>query len=171
MPRLPLLLAASLALAAGACRSPSRPPAEGPAPSVRVDSLSLERTVCFGFCPAYLVVLRADGAVRFESRNPRDTAYTAADTVPPARVAALGAEAERIGFWRLPDEIMGSEYCEQVATDLPGAVVTIWSGGRTKRVNDYHGCFGEKLKPLRAFEARIDSVAGSSRWARPSTIR
>jgi hypothetical protein len=40
-----------------------------------------------------------------------------------------------------------------------------------KRVNDYHGCFNEKLEPLRAFEARIDSVAGSSRWARPSTIR
>lgn len=170
MPRLPLLLAALLALTAGACRS-ARPAGDDPAPAPAADSLSLERTVCFGFCPAYLVVLRADGAVRFENRNPRDSAFTAADTVSPDSVAALAAEAERIGFWSLPNEITGSEYCEQVATDNPSAIVTIWSSGRMKRVNDYHGCFDDRLSDLRAFETRIDSVAGSSRWARPNTIR
>ena len=170
MPRIPILLPALLALAAGACR-PARPAGDDPAPAPAADSLSLERTVCFGFCPAYLVVLHADGAVRFENRNPRDSAFTAADTVSPDSVAALAAEAERIGFWSLPSEIMGSEYCEHVATDHPGAIVNVWSSGRMKRVNDYHGCYNDRLSDLRAFEARIDSVAGASRWARPTTIR
>ena len=56
---------ACLALAA-ACHSgqvPTRPPTPG------ADSLALERSSCFGFCPAYRLSLHSDGTVIFAGRE------------------------------------------------------------------------------------------------------
>ena len=83
------------------------------------------------------------------------------------RPAALLALLVMTSTFFGPEGLPAQRTVKPVATDLPGAIVTVWSRGRMKRVND----FDDRLEPLRALEARIDSVAGSSRWARPSTIR
>lgn len=153
----------------------------GPAPvtSPAVDSIVLERTRCFGTCPAYRLRLDGSGRVAFESRNPDDAGRTATDSVPPAAIAELLREAEALGFFELPDEIAADgRLCPARATDHPGATVTIHRPAGVKRVEDYHGCYAatdHSVVPvvgrLRAFEAAIDSAAGSARWVRPAPKR
>jgi uncharacterized protein DUF6438 len=145
-------------------------PSPAPGGEVEVDSIVLERTFCFGTCPAYRLSLTRAGAVHFRSRNPGDST-AATDRVDPAQVAALAREAERIGFWSLPEVIRTDpRLCGAMATDHPGAIVTLYAAARTKRVDDYHGC--RDVPPaLRRFEARIDSVASSERWVRPADLR
>ena len=149
-------------------------PMPAPAPTTAgAESITLERTRCFGSCPAYRLSVARDGAVRFQSLNPGDSTV-AADRIAPAAFDALAREAERIGFRSLPDVIRDDdELCGPMATDLPGAKVTIQGPGGSKTVDDYHGCHGrsERLVQLRRFESRIDSVAGSARWVRPATRR
>jgi hypothetical protein len=66
--------------------------------------------------------------------------------------------------------------CGLQATDHPGAIVTTFRGTNVKTVDDYHGCHGtqgredveKRLQTLRNLEARIDTVAGSSRWIKPA---
>ena len=139
------------------------------------ESILLERTVCFGMCPAYRLTVDRTGAVSFESRNPRDSARTATGRVAPSTVDSLYAQAVRVGFFALPDTLMGNPtYCARRATDLPGATVTITTGAGTKSVNDYHGCAADTpaasatLSKLRIFEAAIDTLTGSSRWIQPN---
>lgn len=141
-------------------------PAPSPA-SARADSISLERKPCFGNCAIYRVSLARDGTVRFQSLNPGDTT-TATDRIDPAAFDALAREARRIGFWSFPDVILGNrEFCGSAHTDASAATVTIHGRAGTKAVDNYHGCDrSERLAGLRRFEDRIDSVAGSSRWAR-----
>ncbi len=148
-----------------------RVPAPGPA-----DSLVLERSMCYGTCPAYRLSLSSRGVIRFESRNPGEDTRSAADTTSAAVLASLVSRARDAGFFQLPAEIASdSVLCRNRATDHPTVIVTIYAKSGTKRVEDYHGCFEtvERGVPtpivrLRLFENEIDSTLRSSRWVRPA---
>jgi hypothetical protein len=145
----------------------------------QADSIVLERTMCFGTCPAYRLRLSDSGEVRFESRNPGDEGRRATDTVAAATFPGLISKAKSIGLFDLPSKILGdSVLCRVARTDAPTVVITIFTNAQTKRVQDYLGCSetraGETFEPivrLRAFEVEIDSALGSSRWVRPASRR
>jgi hypothetical protein len=161
------------ALVVGSChRAPLRRP-ESKVPQM----ITLERTVCFGSCPAYQLSVTRTGSVAFISRNPSPPAPTAKPAVwrvAPSVFDSLYARAVRIGFFALPDTLMGdATYCSRRATDMPSATVTINTDTGKKTVVDYHGCGAEspaakKLRELRIFEAEIDTLTGSSRWIQPA---
>lgn len=141
------------------------------------DSLVLERTVCFGFCPAYRLRISSSEEILFQSHNRNDTASAVVDTAPRGTYAAIVARARAIGFYELPPEIRkDSVLCRNFATDHPTVTTTIFTGPTTKQVSDYHGCFETvehkvltPIRKLRAFEDEIDSTLHSSRWVRPNT--
>jgi hypothetical protein len=156
-------------------RAPSRAAAS-------VDSIVLERTACFGRCPAYRLRLAADGRVSFASRNPDDSSRVASGRIAPAGIRWLAAEAARIGFYSLPPVIARDRtLCRDWATDNPTVTLTLFrsrSASRARgpaRVEDYHGCFGANdhslvapVAALRKLEEQVDSVAGSRRWVWPA---
>jgi hypothetical protein len=164
-----------LMLAIGAC-APTAGKSEPAQTSVATDSLVLERTVCFGFCPAYRLRINSAEQIRFESRNRGDSSSVAFDTAPRGTFASLISRARAAGFYELPPEIRKDPVlCHNFATDHPSAITTIFSSQSTRQVIDYHGCFEtvehEVLAPiqkLRAFENEIDSTLRSSRWVRPN---
>jgi len=145
-------------------------PAVDEAAPPAADSIVLERTRCFGLCPAYRLSIARSGAVHFASRNPGDSTRAVSTTPSPGAFAALMQQAEALRFWNLPDQIAGSALCKQMATDHPGATTTIFDRGGFKRVDDYLGCF-DAPQALRRFETAIDSAAGSARWVRPAAVR
>jgi hypothetical protein len=146
-----------------------------PIPAI-ADSLVLERSMCYGTCPAYRLSLSDIGAVRFESRNPGEGTRSADDTTAALTLSSLVSRAREAGFFQLPPEIASdSVLCRNRATDHPTVIVTVYAKSGTKRVEDYHGCFEtvERGVPtpivrLRAFENEIDSTLRSSRWVRPA---
>ena len=162
-------------LAIGAC-APTAGKTEPPQTAAPIDSLVLERTVCFGFCPAYRLRINSTEEIRFESRNRGDSTNVAVDTAARGTYASLISKARAAGFYELPPEIRkDSVLCHNFATDHPTAITTIFNSQSTRQVVDYHGCFEtvehEVLPPiqkLRAFENEIDSTLRSSRWVRPN---
>jgi hypothetical protein len=159
------------ALVVGSCHSA---PLTRPESAV-LKSITLERTICFGSCPAYRLTLERGGTVSFVSLNPRDSSRTGTGRVAPSVLDSLYARAVRIGFFALPDAVIGkSPLCEIYATDQPTATVTISTDTAQKSVRDYHGCIArspaaaETLGELRRFESAIDSLTGSSRWIQPN---
>lgn len=135
------------------------------------DSIVLERTACYGTCPAYRLRLSNAGEIRFESLSAGDKGRSALDTVPSGLLLRLVSRANAIGFFELPPKIADSPLCPSAATDHSTVVVTVFSRKGTKRVEDYLGCRDRAEAPavapvarLRAFEAEIDSVLRSSRW-------
>src|SRR5437764_7008112 len=67
-----------------------------------LDSVVLERTSCFGTCPAYRLSIARSGHVSFQSRNRGDTAFHAWGTVPARILDTIARRAERTGFFDLP---------------------------------------------------------------------
>ena len=139
------------------------------------DSLVLERTLCFGTCPAYRLRLSRDGQVLFQSRNPADSTV-ARDSIGARVLPDLIRLARAAGFFALPTRIRDDRrICVDLATDHPTVTITIFGRDSTHVVEDYHGCsqavdhsFNPTLRALRRFEVAVDSALGSARWVRPA---
>lgn len=160
------------ALATLACRPAPRPAGDSVASSSVVaardsaaDSLVLERLAGFTRTPGYRVSVARTGRVAFAWLAPGDSARPASDSIAPARAAELMAAARAAGVGTLPGNVREHpDLCGPMATDHGTAVVTLFfPGGGRARVSDYLGC-RDAVPALRAFEARVDSVAGTARW-------
>jgi len=153
-----------------AARSPA--PADAP-PAGTIDSVVLERTRCFGTCPAYRLRVSRAGEVVFLSRYPGDPS-TAVDTVEQWVADSIARDASRLGFFTLPDSVTpGKLLCAEMATDLPTITIGVF-GSRAKQVIYYLGCvrprdsvLAEKLRSLPDLAARIDTLTRAERWIRP----
>ena len=141
-----------------------------------MDSIVLERTLCFGTCPAYRLRVTTRN-VSFLSRNPGES-LSASDSVATWVTDSLMAQARSSGFFVLPDNIAGSPLCTDSATDHPTITVTVF-GAPTKRVVYYTGCYlrggdhasAPSLIALGRFAADIDSLTGARRWIHPAGRR
>src|SRR2546430_11859575 len=67
-----------------------------------LDSVVLERTPCFGTCPAYRVVIARDGLVHFQSRDGQTPIIDAHGAVSPNVLDTIASRAERLDFFGLP---------------------------------------------------------------------
>ena len=167
-------LLSGFALAACTMQPPRSPDTVNAGQSM--DSIVLERTLCFGTCPAYRLRVSSTAEVLFQDRNPGST-RTAMDTVAAWVPDSLYARAVKSGFFNLPDTVRNNrELCPMPATDHPTIRIKIY-GPRTKHVEYYTGCYvaptGESgiahpLIAMRNFAAQIDTLAQAQRWIQPS---
>jgi hypothetical protein len=147
------LLSVFAAAALGACAAPGVPPPDsGP---VRI---TLERSVCFGFCPDYTVTISGDGQVAYEGRRFVNVAGRQSATIPAADVQRLLARFDAVGFNNLRDEYRAH------VTDLPTYTITLERNGRTKRVLDYGGISAGMPEAVRELQGEIDRTANTARW-------
>jgi membrane dipeptidase len=118
--------------------------------------ITLERTMCFGFCPSYTVTLRDDGSVAYEGREHTKVQGEQKWRIDPAAVRALAKEMQDAGFFDLKDEYTS------LMTDNPTTYTSLTIGNRSKKIKDYV-TGPPRLKEL---EARIDEVAGTKKYVK-----
>ena len=175
----PILVSAALALAGcTASSSPARPSTHDvqtvtvsgssllpPAPRspLVLDSVSLRRTPCYGSCPAYVVVFRADGTAEWRGeRNVERMGVWTAHT-GDRLIHRLGYVADRLGVMEM------EPVYHRFVTDVPAAEVRLWVRGaaRPKVVReDFAGEAGPT--ELWAFQGLMDGLAGNLRWTQGS---
>ncbi|MDX6498222.1 MAG: hypothetical protein QOG23_1482 [Blastocatellia bacterium] len=128
--------------------------------------ITLERSVCFGTCPSYIVTLASDGKVTWEGRDFVKTKGKATAQIKPDDFDKLVKEFERIKFATLDDKYeTGTRGCPESSTDNPSAQSSIRMNGKTKSVLHYYGCRdSEVLRKLTALERKIDEVIGTEKW-------
>ena len=142
---------AIVSLAFGIWHSPFAQ-AQAPAPAPVV--VTLERTTCFGSCPAYTISIADDGTVKYEGRSYVRVAGARAWKIEPSAVAALAREMEAAGYFDLKDRYRAP------ITDLPTVRTSLRLGGRSKSIEDYYGA----PESLHALERRVDEVAGVKKY-------
>lgn len=109
-----LLLACSLALPACAQRKLPRQAKATPAATKPTKTtppepvLVYQRTPCNGRCPVYTASIFADGRVEYDGQRYVPLLGKHTLSLPPATVAAILAEARRIGFDKLAERYAGN---------------------------------------------------------------
>lgn len=173
-------VAFTVVLALAACQPAPETPPTTPQTTVTAAPtdtvLRLERTVCFGFCPTYIVSITAGGAAHLQGTR-RAEGFQRDLTLDPAAVSALVERFKADGFFELDTAyVPGHPMCDLYATDHPGAQLFARLGDRTRRVTHYHGCRGPRgarpeqdraapLLLLNSLEDAVDSLAGIAAMA------
>jgi hypothetical protein len=128
-----------------------------------IQSVSLERTECYGWCPSYVVTITSTGDVTFEGRAFVEKKGIFHRKIDPGKFSIIVRELARLKFWDpnkeykykvLPD---GSH---ESATDWPTKIVSVVSTTRNGSVEDYYGA----PAGLPDLEHLIDVVAGDSEF-------
>lgn len=137
--------------------------------------ISLQRTGCFGSCPAYTVTIDGEGNVIFMSRPPLDdgeaalnressltsgvrVAGTYRTKIDRRQVDALVEQFREANFFDLKDRY------EAEITDNPTFIVSLDTGNGKKTVIDYVGREAGMPATVTELEQTIDRAAGTERW-------
>jgi Domain of unknown function (DUF6438) len=147
-----LLGCSMLALGACAVRANSSTP---PLPE---SSVTLERSTCFGNCPAYRVTVAADGQVAFTGQAHVQT-MQATGHATPAQLAAIHDALARANFDAMRASYAGrDDGCDMIMSDQPGIRITVDSSSGDRSVDFYLGCTGPLADAVRP---RIEHLANS----------
>lgn len=123
--------------------------------------IKMERTRCYGFCPAYELTIREDGTITFIGKEHVAHKGRAEGEMPQENLDTLVQTIRESHFMEIPS----SPECESRMTDMPSVFLTIEMEGKRHYVNHYHGCRGfEYEEDLHNLEEKIDSLAGVNRW-------
>ena len=143
---------------------PPTPEVSGePAAEQETDAvITLERTVCFGFCPVYMLTIYSDGRVEFNGQQNVKITGKQISQLTPEQVKELLDLFEKANYFELEDE-----YTAPV-TDLPSTITSLTLGGQYKSIRNYGGCLDGSPVPapsaLCELETRIDEVANTTQW-------
>jgi hypothetical protein len=124
--------------------------------------ITLERTVCFGFCPVYTLTIHGDGRVEFDGQQNVEITGKQTSRLAPAQVKELLDLFEQANYFELEDE-----YTAPV-TDLPTTITSLTLNGMYKKIVNFGGCLDGSPVPapsaLCELETRIDEVANTAQW-------
>lgn len=127
-------------------------------PAASGDTVTLERTDCFGSCPAYKVTIHGDGHVDYSGTEYTGVTGDLSYTVTPADAKALFDQLRGDGVWSAQDAYAGA--MSNGATNL----LTLNIGGQTKTIRDYLGTYAGMPDSVIGAETAVDTVAGTDRW-------
>ena len=120
--------------------------------------VQLQRTSCFGSCPAYTVAVRGDGLITFAGIGSIAIPGKHTGTVSTETFGALLQAFRKADFLSAKDEY----HCGW--TDMPTQTLVLEVNGQQKTVVDYGGELVGLPEAIKQLESAVDEVAGTSRW-------
>lgn len=125
----------------GICKRQIKPPVStGPIPDT---GIRLSETPCFGSCPEYTITVYPNEFYELDSgRFTKNPGQNSTGTLPAGSFAAANTALQAANFNSLPTDVtQGSPACgNQVATDLPTAIIAETTIAGTRTVTYYPGC-------------------------------
>lgn len=123
--------------------------------------INMERTICFGTCPAYTLTIWKNGKVTFNGKEFVEYKGIETGKMSQEKIDKLIQKIKQSPFMEMPS----SPECETRYTDMPSVFLTIKLDGERNSVSHYHGCKGfEFEEELFQLEEAIDSLAGTKKW-------
>jgi hypothetical protein len=124
----------------------------------------LERTQCFGSCPAYAVTIHGDGNVEYVGNEHVKFKASKTGRLDSRAIKALASQFARAKFLSLPEDDYTEAKCRcRRCTDFATAIVEINVGSVSHRVKHYYGCACPP-KALFELETAIDKAVNSEQW-------
>lgn len=120
--------------------------------------ITLQRTSCYGTCPAYKLITHENGRVTYDG--------IAHVRVRGKREGRIGQEKIRQLLKLLKEKeylSLKDDYVDYDETDDPSVITSISVDGKRKRVRHY---YGDTASPRRLYEieAGIDAIVDSAQW-------
>jgi hypothetical protein len=125
--------------------------------------IKLERTVCYGTCPAYSIEIRGDGSVTFIGGSFTAITGTHHEQIPKNVVIDLVNHFRAADYFSLKDRYHWN------VTDNPTYTTSIEFDGHKKEVIDYVGLEDGMPEVVEALENSIDEAVGVEKWLKQTS--
>jgi|ERR1700682_462166 len=124
--------------------------------------IRLERTRCYGNCPAYKLTIHGDGRVEYDGADNVKVKGKKEAGIGLADVKRIVSEFDKAGYFSI--EQFKREKCScTLCTDMPTTITEIQVKGTSHRVEHYYGCRCAP-KALWDLEGTIDKIARTEQW-------
>lgn len=120
-----------------------------------ITEIGIERTTCFGKCPAYTFIARGDGTFRYHGEKNVEHLGVFSGEIPIWNFRELARFITDSGYMELKNE-----YTAEV-TDCPTTFTTVVENGKRKVIRNYANAGPSKLW---AIEEIIDGLMAKSEW-------
>ena len=131
---------------------------------LKAATIRLERTRCYGSCPAYTVTIHGDGRVEYSGTFGVKVKEARTGRVEPEAVKRLLSQFAQAKFLAIKEDYSAEKCsCSRRCTDMASAVTELVAGGVKHRVNHCYGC-GCAPKALFELESAIDKAAQVEQW-------
>lgn len=120
--------------------------------------ITLERTTCFGSCPAYRVEIGGDGSLVYQGRGYVVVTGEHHDHISKESLAQILEAFRKADYFSLRDKYIYG------VTDNPTTTTSISFDGQQKSVIDYVGEEAGMPHAVVEVEETIDQVAGTATW-------
>jgi hypothetical protein len=150
----------ALLAACESSQSPPTPPAPAPVVQAAPHELfvTIERTTCYGTCPAYTLSVYRDGVVEYNGEHRVKTKGPAIGRIGPEQLAALDRAFAEARYFEL-----NTEYTAWCSTDGSTITTSYRQPNRYKRIERYTGACSAP-PALQTLEDAIDTAAGTDRF-------
>jgi len=131
-----------------------------PGPAISPNSkvtIVLQRSGCFGNCPAYSVKV-STGGIDYEGYSDVVASGHHVDTIQPSKVRELARQFVADDFYSM------NEVYRAAVTDNPTYGLSITIDGREKQVEDYVGSWVGMPAVITELENKVDEFAQARRW-------
>ena len=122
--------------------------------------MHLERTGCFGSCPAYSVDVNGNGAVYYTGKGNVLINGRHQGRISQQGMDALVAEFRKANYFSLKDSYVA------LITDNPAYTTSIEFDGRKKSVKDYVGFKAGMPVVANILEEAFDQISGTEKWVK-----
>lgn len=124
-----------------------------------ITEIGLERTLCFGTCPVYTVIMKSDGSLRYYGKRYVEKKGKLTGQVSKSRFNQLAQFIKDADFMELEHSY------DRPVTDLPTVYTKVVMDGRQKVVRNYANAGPTKLW---AIEQLIDKLLAEAEWDTPN---
>ena len=131
-------------------------PEVGPESKVKI---TLSRSGCYGWCPAYTVSITTEDIAYFGERYVGVTGAKS-EPVDAAKARELAKKFVAADFYSMDEEYVAN------VTDLPTYTLSIDIDGHEKKVMDYAGTWVGMPQAIKELEAAVDEFARTERWVK-----
>jgi hypothetical protein len=127
----------------------------------RFESISLQRSGCYGTCPEYSVTVHFDGKVEYNGLKNVPHLGPKTSKINVADVQFLADAIDRLPLAGLRQVYRrSSDGCVELWTDNPTTTITLHRRGESRTVEYYEGCRGApEFQRILWLAATIDEVA------------
>src|SRR5262245_57957328 len=126
-----------------------------------ITEVGIERTICFGTCPAYTFILKNDGTFRYKGEEYVERKGEFTGTIPLWQFHQLAQFIRDSGYIELADAY------SRTVTDHPTVFTTVVMNGKRKVISNYAN---SGPATLWAIEQLIDDLMAKADWRPPPKI-